>query len=321
MQVIPDLIVGSAIGLIGAALYGLSVVVYRSQADAAGPIEVSAIKMWVALPFMVIMTLLLPGIAAAFLPLATIWLLSLSVLFGAVIGDTVYLWSQARIGVSYAFPIAMSFPILTFFMTVGFLGEAFILSRLAGAIIAVIGIILISNEQNKSQQDNETPGKLDLLGILGAILTALLYAVGTTVLQVGIEGVDPIAGNLIRVVVGSFAFLPVVAAAAMGRMRIPSKRATTYVIIAAFFGMDRSHNHVCHLFNRTSLCRTCVCLLPQGEVDKGCWRRNSRDHSWCCSSCSRVVKPTELASTQHTPQRHHRHAGTSLGVSFQLSFA
>jgi drug/metabolite transporter (DMT)-like permease len=237
MQVTSDLIVGSAIGLIGAALYGLSVVVYRSQADAAGPIEVSAIKMWVALPFMVIMTLLLPGIEAAFLPLATIWLLSLSVLFGAVIGDTVYLWSQARIGVSYAFPIAMSFPILTFFMTVGFLGESFILSRLAGAVIAVIGIILISNEQNKSQQDNEPSGKLDLLGILGAILTALLYAVGTTVLQVGIDGVDPIAGNLIRVVVGSVAFLPVAAAAAIGRMKIPSKRTTTYVVIAAFFGM------------------------------------------------------------------------------------
>jgi drug/metabolite transporter (DMT)-like permease len=237
MQVTPDLIVGSAIGLIGSALYGLSVVVYRSQADAAGPIEVSAIKMWVALPFMVIMTLLLPGIEAAFLPLATIWLLSLSVLFGAVIGDTIYLWSQARIGVSYAFPIAMSFPILTFFMTVGFLGESFILSRLIGVVIAVIGIILISNEQNKPQQDNETSRKLDLLGILGAILTALLYAVGTTVLQVGIEGVDPIAGNLIRVVVGSVAFLPVIAAAAIGKIRIPSKRATTYIIIAAFFGM------------------------------------------------------------------------------------
>ena len=237
MQVTPDLMVGSAIGLIGSALYGLSVVVYRSQADAAGPIEVSAIKMWVALPFMVIMTLLLPGIEAAFLPLATIWLLSLSVLFGAVIGDTIYLWSQARIGVSYAFPIAMSFPILTFFMTVGFLGESFILSRLIGVVIAVIGIILISNEQNKPQQDNETSRKLDLLGILGAILTALLYAVGTTVLQVGIEGVDPIAGNLIRVVVGSVAFLPVIAAAAIGKIRIPSKRATTYIIIAAFFGM------------------------------------------------------------------------------------
>jgi drug/metabolite transporter (DMT)-like permease len=75
------------------------------------------------------------------------------------------------------------------------------------------------------------------LGILGAILTALLYAVGTTVLQVGIEGVDPIAGNLIRVVVGSVAFLPVIAAAAIRKIRIPSKRATTYIIIAAFFGM------------------------------------------------------------------------------------
>ncbi len=225
------------IGLLGSALYGLSVVVYRSQAKEINPVAVSAIKMWVALPFMALMTLLLPGLSAAFLPLTVVLLLSISVLLGAVIGDTIYLWSQERIGVSYAFPIAMSFPIITFFMTVFFLNEPLLLSRLAGAIIAVIGIILISNEQNRNQKDSGTPMKLDVLGILGAIITAILYASGTTVLQVGIEGVDPIAGNLIRVVVGSIAFVPMVAVAQMNGRSLPPRKATIRVIIAGFFGM------------------------------------------------------------------------------------
>ena len=237
MQVTPDLILGSVIGLIGAALYGLSVVAYRSQADEIRPVAISSIKMFVALPFMVIMTILLPGLGSAILPLTTILLLSISVIFGAVIGDTIYLWSQERIGVSYAFPIAMSFPIITFFLTVGFLGEPLILSRLAGAIIAVIGIILISNEQNRNKKESETPTKLDTLGILGAIVTALLYATGTTVLQVGIEGVDPIGGNLIRIIVGSIAFVPMVAVARVGGMKLPTRKATIRVVIAGFFGM------------------------------------------------------------------------------------
>ena len=237
MQVTPDLILGSVIGLIGAALYGLSVVAYRSQADGIRPVAISSIKMFVALPFMVIMTILLPGLGSAILPLTTILLLSISVIFGAVIGDTIYLWSQERIGVSYAFPIAMSFPIITFFLTVGFLGEPLILSRLAGAIIAVIGIILISNEQNRNEKESETPTKLDTLGILGAIVTALLYATGTTVLQVGIEGVDPIGGNLIRIIVGSIAFVPMVAVARVGGMTLPTRKATIRVVIAGFFGM------------------------------------------------------------------------------------
>ena len=237
MQVSPDLILGSTIGLIGAALYGLSVVVYRSQASEINPIAVSSIKMWVSLPFMTMMTLLLPGWEAAFLPMATIMLLSISVLLGAVIGDTIYLWSQERIGVSYAFPIAMSFPIITFFLTVWFLEEPLILSRLAGAVIAVIGIVLISNEQNRNQKNSEIPTKFDIFGILGAIATAFLYAIGTTVLQVGIEGVDPIAGNLIRMIVGSIAFVPMVAVARLGGMRLLTQKATVRVIIAGFFGM------------------------------------------------------------------------------------
>lgn len=241
MQAASDLVIGVAAGFLGAAVYALSVVVYRSQADDIHPVAVSSIKMWVAWPFMILMTLLFPGLAALFLPLTSILILGASVMFGAVIGDTIYLWSQERIGVSYAFPIAMSFPILTFFLTVAFLDEPLILSRLAGAIIAVIGVIMISNEQNREQNtaefDGDTPTRIDLLGIAGALMTMILYATGTTLLQVGIEGVDPIAGNLIRVSFGSVAFVPMFAVARRSGMSWPTRHATRIVIIAGFFGM------------------------------------------------------------------------------------
>lgn len=228
---------GSMIGLLGTALYGWSVVVYRSQAREIGPVAASSIKMWVAMPLMVFMVFLLPGVDSIFLPLAAVAFLALSSILGAVIGDTVYLWSQQRIGVSYAFPIAMSFPIITYFLTVVFLAEPLILSRLVGVAVAVLGVILLSNEQNRNGKDNDIPHRLDLWGIAGAITTSALYAVGIIVLQVGIEGVDPISGNFVRVVFGSIAFIPLFAFARHQGMTRPTRKAVVRVSIAGFFGM------------------------------------------------------------------------------------
>lgn len=243
MQVSSEILIGSLIGLIGTALYGFSVVVYRSQSKGIKPVAISSIKMWVALPFMTIILLIFPGIESIFLPLATVIILGMSVTLGAVIGDTVYLWSQERIGVSYAFPISMSFPIMTYFLTVFFLHEPPIFSRLVGAIVAVLGVILISNEQSVVSEPTETiypdekKRSLDLWGISGALATAVLYAVGTVLLQVGIEGVDPISGSFIRVLFGSIAFMPMVAIAGFKGMRVPTRSATIRVVIAGFFGM------------------------------------------------------------------------------------
>ena len=236
MQATADLIIGSLIGLLGAALYGLSVVVYRSQADEIRPVAVSSIKMWVALPFIGALVLLVVGIDKLMIPLTAVIILGVSVILGAVVGDTIYLASQERIGVSYAFPIAMSFPIITYFLTVFFLGESPAIVRLLGAIIAVAGVIAISNQQNKSEDDS-SKNVYDVIGIGLAVATAILYAVGTTLLQVGIDSVDPIAGSFIRVVIGSLAFIPMFLIARHQGMALPSRRATKNVIIAGFFGM------------------------------------------------------------------------------------
>ncbi len=243
MQANPEILIGSLIGLLGAALYGFSVVVYRSQSDGIRPLGISSIKMWVALPFMALMLFLFPGIQSIFLPIGAIMILCISVILGAVMGDTIYLWSQERIGVSHAYPISMSFPIITYILTIFLLNEPPVLSRLVGAVVAVIGVIIISNEQSTSSEfidfDNTKTLKkrIDFWGVAGAFTTAILYAAGTVLLQVGIVGVDPISGNFIRILCGSIAFVPMVAVASFNGMKTPTRKATIRVIIAGFFGM------------------------------------------------------------------------------------
>ncbi|MFW9908347.1 MAG: DMT family transporter [Candidatus Thorarchaeota archaeon] len=237
MQLTPDVIFGSIAILIGSALYAGSVVVYRSQKDGIRPVAIASIKMWVALGFMSIL-ILLPFTAS---PLAVsiqqTMLLSISVLLGAVIGDTLYLMSQERIGVSHAFPISMSFPILTYFLTIAFLNEALILSRLAGVFLAVAGIIVLSWEQEIDENDVGKKNGLDRVGVVLALLTAVLYASGTTILQVGVEGVDAVVATFIRVVVGSIAFVPIFIIAKFRGMPSPTRKAAKFVAAAGFLGM------------------------------------------------------------------------------------
>ncbi len=240
MQLTPDIIFGSISILLGAALYAFSVVAYRSQKDGIRPLLIASIKMWVALGFMLILALLPLGIDPFSVALEQIIYLSISVILGAVLGDTLYLISQERIGVSYAFPISMSFPILTYFLTVIFLNEPLILSRFIGVFVAVGGIIILAREQESDANNNwdsEETRKMDWIGILLAIGTAVLYAVGTTVLQIGVEGVDPLSANFVRMVIGSISFVPLVVVARISGMPTPTRKATKLVAIAGLCGM------------------------------------------------------------------------------------
>ena len=237
MQLSPDFLLGVGVGILGAALYGISVVIYKSQSEQITALSISALKMWIALPIMSLLIVLSIGASPLSLSYDTICLLSLSVILGGVIGDTIYLISQERIGVSYAFPISTSYPILTYFFTVFFLSEPPLLVRFFGVIIAVIGVILISREQQNEPNITGDISKADLLGIFLAIMTSILYAAGSTILQIGVQDIDPITGNFVRVLVGSFAFVPLVSVAIQGGMSLPTKHAMKIVGIAGFFGM------------------------------------------------------------------------------------
>jgi len=244
MVVPPELfLTGFFMGILGAALFGISNVVYKSQSAEIQPLAINAFKMWIALPVIVIVVLLFLYPTGFNVSLASIPFFAASIILGAGIGDLFYLTSQSRIGVSRAFPIAMTFPIITYFLSILFLNEPPLITRFAGATLAIVGISLITLEQARQEPDSskstdDQPSfKWDIIGVLLAICAALSWSTATVILQVGLIGADPIDANLIRIIIGSLFLLPLFLFARHRGMPMPTKRATKYVVIAGFFGM------------------------------------------------------------------------------------
>jgi drug/metabolite transporter (DMT)-like permease len=236
MQLTPDIIIGTAIGLFCAMLWAISTNIYKSQSEEATPLAISALKMWGALVFMSIIVILPFRATPFYVPAENMIFLIASVTIGLVIGDLVYLTSQERIGVSYAFPIANIYPILTYIVAIFLVNDTIIISRFVGILIAIIGVTLISREHAK---DNELNGitKFDALGIGFSFLAALCWAFGSVFLQIGVVNIDPIDANFIRLLFGGAIFIPLFLGATKRGMALPSRRATKIVLAAGFLGM------------------------------------------------------------------------------------
>lgn len=236
MQLTPDLIIGTLIGLFTSFLWALSTNVYKSQSKEATPLAINAMKMWGAMAFMSLIVVLPFRTTPFYVPFENLIYLIASVSIGLVVGDMVYLTSQERIGVSYAFPIANIYPILTYIVAIFLVNETIIISRFIGIIVAVIGVTLISREQ---AQRNKREGlkQFDALGISLAFLAALCWAFGTVLLQIGVTGIDPIDANFTRMLFGGMIFVPIFLGSVKLGMKRPTRRATKIIVAAGFLGM------------------------------------------------------------------------------------
>jgi drug/metabolite transporter (DMT)-like permease len=233
-----EILLGSAAGLSCAALFGLSNIVYKSQSDEIRPLTITSLKMWVSLPLMVALVAVPLFLGIPLVPITSILPLILSIIPGAIIGDMIYFYSQARIGVSRAFPIAMVFPLITYLLSIMLLGDIFILNRLFGMILVILGVSVITREQAAQQKDTKQKSSLDRLGIVLALVAAVFWAVASIFAEVAIRDVqDPVSANFIRILAGSVALIPVFTIAHKRGMPSPTKRATKLTLVAGFFGM------------------------------------------------------------------------------------
>ncbi len=236
MQLSPELVIGSFIGLFTSFLWAISTNAYKSQSKEATPLAISALKMWAAMAVMSVIMLIPYRTTPFYMPLQSLIFLFFSVTIGIVIGDLVYLISQERIGITYAFPIANVYPISTYILAVFFVGEEPILSRFIGIIIAIIGITLISREQATKKME-EGGITSDVLGLGLALLAALCWSIGSVTLQLGVQDVDPMDANFVRMLFGGLIFIPLFLGAIERGMPLPTKRATKIVMAAGFLGM------------------------------------------------------------------------------------
>jgi len=116
-----------------------------------------------------------------------------------------------------------------------FLGEELFLIKLLGIIIAILGVSLIANEQNKTNE--KQAGSFNRVGIMLAAIAAALYAISTILLEVGVTEVNPIYAAYMRVIAGSVIFVPLFIGARLRGMPQPPRNATKIILVGAFFGM------------------------------------------------------------------------------------
>jgi drug/metabolite transporter (DMT)-like permease len=236
MQVSPDFIIGTIVGLLTAFLWAISTIIYKTQSGEATPLAIAALKMWGAMFFMTVIVVLPFRTTPFYMPFDALIILVVSVTVSLIIGDFAYLTAQERIGVSYAFPIASTYPIATYIIAIFLVGETVLLSKAAGIIVAVLGVILISREQ-AIRNESEENSKYDKLGLGLAFFTTLCWSLGSVLLQIGVADVDPIDATWIRVIFGGLIMVPIFATALNRGMPSPTKQASKVIFAASLLGM------------------------------------------------------------------------------------
>jgi len=130
------------------------------------------------------------------LTLERLFFLFASVIIGGGIGDTCYIASLPRIGVSRAFPIASTYPALTLLFGLIFLHERITLAIVVGLLLVLAGIMLISGLRVKNGAGSALP--MTTSGVAFALVASLCWGAGTALVAPGIEGLDSLMVASVR---------------------------------------------------------------------------------------------------------------------------
>ena len=123
-----------------------------------------------------------------------------SILAGGVIGDVLNISSLRALGVSRAFPLINSYPLMTVLASVALLGERLEWSAIVGALLALGGVYLVVRRPAPRAREGlrTPPASGDGLGALMALATAVCYAAEGTLVSLGAGGVSPLVANSVR---------------------------------------------------------------------------------------------------------------------------
>lgn len=164
----------------------------------------------------------------------TILVLSVSVVLGFCVGDSIYFWSMTKIGASRAMPISGVYPVFTWLLAVPLLGEQVTPLAILGTVLVIVALFLLGREKSAeaaeandmlitSPEDDVEPRGISqrtrYLAVAAAVFAAFMWACSTTLLRLGIQMQEPLTlyDNLqqsvlvgaIRLTVAAIVLLPI----------------------------------------------------------------------------------------------------------------
>jgi drug/metabolite transporter (DMT)-like permease len=151
---------GRIIGVLAIVCFSVSNSMFRKVERAASPSQINAFRTTLgAITFVIIAAVM--GLFADVAKFSyKIWLLLFaSVLFAQVLGDTFYFQAQKRLGTTKALAISMTFPLLTFFLSVIILNSTIPYIFYIAAVLIIGGVLLIAKSQEqmlkKAEEEEE----------------------------------------------------------------------------------------------------------------------------------------------------------------------
>lgn len=219
---------GALLGLVSAMIWALTNTFLRAQTARLGAVTVNFWRCLVNIPFFLILYLLTrPHDALLHLGWSAVVTVLLAVALGLVTGDSLQFHSIKLLGISRAMPISGTFPIFTVLFAWLINGDPLRVRMLAGAVVVVIGVVLISLPKRVVVPVGIVAAPLSLpvqrtlaLGVALSLCAAVCWSLSTVLQGRALAHSDPVTVNTLRMPVASLLLF----SASRGRTGRPIRR-------------------------------------------------------------------------------------------------
>jgi drug/metabolite transporter (DMT)-like permease len=235
-------VMGIIFGLAATIFFGVTNVIYKKMSNDISAMDITFSRIWVSLPLAYLFAVMSTGSFEIVVPIEAMFPLAFSMVLGIVLGDTMYFLSQERIGVTRAFPISMSSPLMVYLLTALFLEEPVIPQRIFGAIIVVVGVCLVAIASQKESEENESQwsSRDRKIGLLLAFLTLVSWALSDTIFQFGLIHAGAAEANYFRLLFASVILIPFFLISLRNGRKLPTRQVTIFAALTGLVGIGLS---------------------------------------------------------------------------------
>jgi DME family drug/metabolite transporter len=205
------MLIGALASLASACLWAVTNMLVKLEVHRLSALAINAYRTAVGAALMVAVGLLVGDLSSLSTASWTaIAALLISVIVGLVFGDTLNFRAMMLIGMARSFPISGSFPLFTLLLAGVFLGEPVGWREVIGCLVTLGGVMLVAMPAKQDGQP-ALDRRTNAIGVALALGAAVLWAASSTVVKFGLENIDVVTANAIR--------LPVAAAVLLLMMR------------------------------------------------------------------------------------------------------
>ncbi len=196
----PSLLLGQILAIIAALTYAENSIVYSYLGKEVSTRATVHIRLWIAVPIILVISLLFEGNFFLDASLSNWIILLLSGLLGYFFCDSFSFWAFTNIGPREAMVIMTINPILNSILSYFFFTETLSTLQMISILITISGIIILILNQDK--ENDEIKKKNQIKGIIFALLAAIFQATSNILAKSAMSNLGPISTNTIRMIGG-----------------------------------------------------------------------------------------------------------------------